>query len=579
MPNAGEVFVKTCGRPTLGWNIGEDAHVEFFERQGAPGDKWRLTRANWNYEVCGTYPRSLAVPRGADDDLVRAEAKCRTKHRLPVLTYYHRARGSALLRCSQPADGRQGKDKDYLELCRKAVHQFAALIIFDCRSQVAAKANRFRGGGQEDPRQYSIGADGFRSGDVQSATVISLDVPNMHDMQSSWNALQDLVNRSDVADSRWLQQLGDTLWLDHCRRITESAVSVARALNGEADGKPPACVVVHCSDGWDRTAQVCALAQLLACKRFRTWEGFSELVEKDWRRFGHRFADRSVTDGSHAAPIFLQWLFCVYMVVDQFPGEFEFGSKDLKLLADLRLCGGIGTFLFNSEQEAREARAERHQISVWAVWLQSQCASTELLPTKSANMADWARMVSREESDRLAVAIRDDLLLPITSLKSVHLWSWALRYDEVAFARQKAYSTSVGRSNPQRLGRSLVFMLRESGASECKGCRCDFGLTRRRNHCRGCGLLFCATCVQWRATLNPHDLTAAVSGLPLSEASLKEDQEEQRTSLRLLRSTSSQRFGRLFSGDSPLDMVCRRCFELLRGDPLCRRALSPKSGC
>ncbi|CAK0855343.1 unnamed protein product [Prorocentrum cordatum] len=496
MPNAGAVFVESCGRPTLGWDIGEDARAEFFERQGAPQSRWRLTEANWNYEVCDTYPRSLAGhfwQPPARDDLVRAEAKCRAKQRFPVLTYFHQARGSALLRCSQPVGGKQGTDKEYLELCRKAVHQFAALIIFDCRSQVAAAANRLRGGGQEDPRDYSIGEGGFRSGDVQSATVISLDVPNMHDMRSSWGALQDLVNRSDVAERSWLQKLGDTMWLDHCRRVTESAVSVAYALDGEADGSPPACVVVHCSDGWDRTAQVCALAQLLSCKRFRTRQGFSELVEKDWRRFGHRFAERSITEGSRASPIFLQWLFCVHMVVDQFPGEFEFGSEDLKLLADLRLCGGIGTFLFNSEREARLARAERHEISVWAVWLQGQDASTELLPTKSANMADWVRMAHRESSASPAAGragAATDMLLPITSLKSIHLWSWALRYDEVAFARQKAYSTSVGRRNPQRLGGGLVIMLRESGASECKGCGCDFSFSRRRNHCRGCGLLF-----------------------------------------------------------------------------------------
>ena len=45
-------------------------------------------------------------------------------------------------------------------------------------------------------------------------------------------------------------------------------------------------VVCHCSDGWDRTAQVCALAQILVDPHYRTVKGFIALVEKDWLAFG-----------------------------------------------------------------------------------------------------------------------------------------------------------------------------------------------------------------------------------------------------------------------------------------------------
>ena len=75
-------------------------------------------------------------------------------------------------------------------------------------------------------------------------------------------------------------------------------------------------VLVHCSDGWDRTAQLCALAKLVLDPYYRTLEGFKvgrllvtstrsasriasenflceqELVEKDWCSFGHKFGDR-----------------------------------------------------------------------------------------------------------------------------------------------------------------------------------------------------------------------------------------------------------------------------------------------
>ena len=38
-------------------------------------------------------------------------------------------------------------------------------------------------------------------------------------------------------------------------------------------------VIVHCSDGWDRTAQLCALVQLLLDPFFRTFTGFQVLIE------------------------------------------------------------------------------------------------------------------------------------------------------------------------------------------------------------------------------------------------------------------------------------------------------------
>lgn len=48
-------------------------------------------------------------------------------------------------------------------------------------------------------------------------------------------------------------------------------------------------VVVHCSDGWDRTAQLTSLAMLMLDGYYRTVRGFQVLVEKEWLSFGHRF--------------------------------------------------------------------------------------------------------------------------------------------------------------------------------------------------------------------------------------------------------------------------------------------------
>lgn len=51
-------------------------------------------------------------------------------------------------------------------------------------------------------------------------------------------------------------------------------------------------VVVHCSDGWDRTAQVVALAELMMDPFYRTIEGLRVLIEREWVFYGHQFQTR-----------------------------------------------------------------------------------------------------------------------------------------------------------------------------------------------------------------------------------------------------------------------------------------------
>ena len=46
------------------------------------------------------------------------------------------------------------------------------------------------------------------------------------------------------------------------------------------------------TDGWDRTAQTCALSQVMLDPYYRTIQGIQALIEKDWLSFGHKFNDR-----------------------------------------------------------------------------------------------------------------------------------------------------------------------------------------------------------------------------------------------------------------------------------------------
>ena len=90
-------------------------------------------------------------------------------------------------------------------------------------------------------------------------------------------------------------------------------------------------VLVHCSHGWDRTAQVCALAQLLLDPYFRTITGFCTLVEKEFCSFGHPFQLRHAHARTWNALLFgrKRWLFMHPDAMRDldFRRDFVFGAR------------------------------------------------------------------------------------------------------------------------------------------------------------------------------------------------------------------------------------------------------------
>lgn len=96
-------------------------------------------------------------------------------------------------------------------------------------------------------------------------------------------------------------------WLKHIKVILETAKFIMEALNDQGIN-----VLVHCSDGWDRTAQTCALSSLLLDPYYRTIHGYQVLIEKEWLAFGHKFSDRCGFldhDAKEISPIFTQVIY------------------------------------------------------------------------------------------------------------------------------------------------------------------------------------------------------------------------------------------------------------------------------
>ncbi|KAF7666574.1 hypothetical protein LDENG_00101120 [Lucifuga dentata] len=379
----GQVF------PENGWKV-YDALSEY-KRQGIPNESWRITKVNDHYELCDTYPATLAVPVNIPDEELKRVAAFRAKGRIPVLSWIHPESQATVTRCSQPMVGVNGKrskeDEKYLQTIMDANAQSHKLFIFDARPSVNAAANKMKGGGFESEDAY------------QNAELVFLDIHNIHVMRESLRKLKDVVY-PNIADSHWLSNLESTHWLEHIKLILAGALRIADKVES---GKTS--VVVHCSDGWDRTAQLTSLAMLMLDGYYRTIRGFEVLLEKEWLSFGHRFqlrighGDKNHTDADRS-PVFIQFIDCVWQLTRQFPAAFEFNEYFLVTILDHLYSCLFGTFLCNSEQQRSKEEIPKRTVSLWA-YINSQ---------------------PEEFTNPLYVNYSNHVLFPVVSLRHLELW-------------------------------------------------------------------------------------------------------------------------------------------------------------
>ena len=276
---------------------------------------------NIDYKICDSYPCLLYFPVQIGDLMLKKVAEFRSKGRLPTVTWCKDAVG--LYRSSQPKLGlgnRSADDENFFKIAR-------IKYVIDARPGMNAKANRLKGKGYEREADYEI-------------KLKFMNIQNIHHVTRSFEALVGLGRKRDL----YWTSLGESKWLSHVMLILEAAVCCANHLVIEK-----VSLLVHCSDGWDRTSQICALTQLLIDPVCRTINGFQLLIAKDWLAFGHKFFDR--TFGNDYSPIFLLFLDCVQQVLQQFPEEFEFNGEYLIYLADASIRGVFGEFLANCEKD------------------------------------------------------------------------------------------------------------------------------------------------------------------------------------------------------------------------------------
>lgn len=375
--------------PENGWKV-YDTLAEY-KRQGLPNESWRISKVNDHYELCDTYPSTLVVPVTIPDEELKRVSAFRAKGRIPVLSWIHPESQATITRCSQPMVGNNGKrskeDEKLLQAIMDANAQSHKLFIFDARPSVNAAANKMKGGGYESEDAY------------QNAELVFLDIHNLHVMRESLRKLKEVVY-PNIEEVRWLSNLESTHWLEHIKSILAGALRIADKVES---GKTS--VVVHCSDGWDRTAQLTSLAMLMLDAHYRTIRGFQVLLEKEWLSFGHRFqlrighGDKNHTDADRS-PVFLQFIDCVWQMTRQFPAAFEFNEYFLITILDHLYSCLFGTFMCNSEQQRLKEELPKKTVSLWSL-INSQL---------------------EEFSNPLYVNYSSHVLFPVVSMRHLELW-------------------------------------------------------------------------------------------------------------------------------------------------------------
>ncbi|KAH3990951.1 hypothetical protein HBI56_238950 [Parastagonospora nodorum] len=334
-----------------GWDI-YDARREWKRLGISPKDTekgWRISEINIEYKYSKTYPALLVVPSNVSDSVLRYAGEYRSRQRIPALVYRHPINNCSITRSSQPTPGLRGNRNPQDERLVAAIwatnrgwkatqpptprsggltpdssvanlneastnSSFVGAVdtetidsgrtIIDNLTESSEIADvelpRVYGAQQRnlivDARPtvnaYAMQAVGLGSEKMDyypGAEKAYLGIDNIHVMRKSLDTVIEALKDSDItplAPNRNL--LAKSNWIKHISNILDGVALIARTV-----GIMHSHVLIHCSDGWDRTSQLSALSQILLDPYYRTLEGFIVLVEKDWLSFGHMFRHRS----------------------------------------------------------------------------------------------------------------------------------------------------------------------------------------------------------------------------------------------------------------------------------------------
>lgn len=307
-----------------GWDLYDP--IREYTRLGLIQDNeqyWRVTNLNHDYRFCSSYPNIMIVPATISDNVLKHAGKFRSKKRIPAIVYRHRGNPNhnVISRCSQPLVGltllnrsiqdeklileifkcQERERNDTIDEDYDMQSQPQKNLLVDLRPITNAIAQHALGAGTENIDNYRGKSqdkeDGTLSdqGTLRQVDKLFGNIDNIHVMRDSLTRLSTILNELDKypnASEKKLfpslqQALTKTQWLHRLSIVLQSVDRINKSIHLNNTN-----IVIHCSDGWDRTSQVSALSQLCLDPYYRTIRGFMVLIEKEWISFGFKFATR-----------------------------------------------------------------------------------------------------------------------------------------------------------------------------------------------------------------------------------------------------------------------------------------------
>lgn len=326
--------------------------LHFDSKSWIPNPSWiyRLISKEPHYDLlsnlyCNSYPSYFLLPKNVPSYFIRQSSHCRSRERFPILTYVYNSDIENLedkiylLRSSQPLNILTKSKSDCEHEYLAAVCGSHGLSIIDCRPQKNAFAYELIGKGYEstaDIKKF-----------IPDVSFHFLGIQHAYKTRERYvSMMRKIFHGKSRPYKKWGKRIMQLLRKSSF--VVNNIISLSRS------------VLVHCSDGWDRTSQICSLTQIMIDPFYRTLKGFIELIQKDWIDMGHMFCSRCAHVQSEnfdeKSPIFAQFIDSVAQLLNKYQKEFEFNLLFLQLILSSAYSQLFGDFLGNNYTERLSMR-------------------------------------------------------------------------------------------------------------------------------------------------------------------------------------------------------------------------------